>query len=353
MASDPIQGDVVDASTAIMAQASAEYDVQIATAKRYPRSVTEFKADLLSMATLDRDTAESMFYALPRAGKIIEGPSVRLAEIVTACYGNLRSGARIVSIDQNFVTAEGMAMDMEKNVSVQVQVQRRITNKQGVRYKDDMIQTTCNAACSIALRQAVFKVVPMALVKPAYLAARKVAIGDASTLADRRAKMFTHFSKMGVAEEKVCARVGRAGPEDIALADLGVLIGLANAIRDGDTTVDQAFPEPPKPGSKSKTLDDLTDELTAPAKETPKPSEEPAIESGVTPFQEALLKQLKECDTIDAVKAVAKQYVAGVLSDADRQYLKLNIEARKQAIRDGRGEGSNESVPRDELFDRQ
>ena len=60
----------------------AEIDVQITTAKRYPRSVTAFRREAEEMATLDEETAGSMFYVLPRAGKNIEGPSVRLAEIV-------------------------------------------------------------------------------------------------------------------------------------------------------------------------------------------------------------------------------------------------------------------------------
>lgn len=48
-----------------------EIDMQIATAKKYPRSISKFKAKALEMATLDEETAESCFYNLPREGKEI------------------------------------------------------------------------------------------------------------------------------------------------------------------------------------------------------------------------------------------------------------------------------------------
>src|SRR5678816_4803120 len=99
-----------------------------------------------------------MFYSLPRGGRNIVGPSVRFAEVVASSWGNIRSGARIIDIDDKFITAQGQCFDLEKNICVQVEVKRRITKKDGKRYDDDMIGVTGNAACSISLRNAVFKV---------------------------------------------------------------------------------------------------------------------------------------------------------------------------------------------------
>jgi hypothetical protein len=246
-------------STYVESQARGEVDIQISTAKRFPRSVKRFVADALSLATLDEETAGSCFYSLPRDGKNVEGPSARLAEIVSSCWGNMRSQASIVDMDDKFVTARGVSWDLEKNVAVATEVRRRITNKQGRKFSDDMIVTTSNAACSIALRNAVFKVVPMAFVRPIYLKAREVAIGDAQTLSARRQKMVEHFGKMGVGPEKVCSKVGKASIEDITVDDLGTLLGLSTAIKEGDTSVDEAFAteaaaESPKGGTKSERL---------------------------------------------------------------------------------------------------
>jgi hypothetical protein len=54
----PIESDPIEVrpSLAIEAQTRGEVDVQIATARRYPRSVRTFIDDALAMATLDEET---------------------------------------------------------------------------------------------------------------------------------------------------------------------------------------------------------------------------------------------------------------------------------------------------------
>ena len=96
-----------------------------------------------------------------------------------------------------FLTAQGVFHDLERNVQVTMEVRRRITGKNGRRYSSDMIGVTGNAACSIALRNAVFRGIPRAFWIDIYDAARKAAVGDAQTLANKRAHMFAHFLKLG------------------------------------------------------------------------------------------------------------------------------------------------------------
>lgn len=229
------------APSAVEAMTRGEIDIQVATAKRYPRSLATFKARALEMATLDQETAESCIYALPRDGKTIEGPSARLAEILASAYGHMRVEGRPTEDDGKFITARGTAWDIQNNVLIAFETKRRITDKKGNRYKDDMIGVTANAATSIAIRNAVLKVVPKAFWGPIYDACRKAAVGDASTLANRRATMLTYFLKMGATNEKVFALLEVKGVEDITLDHLATLKGLATAIKDGDTTVDEAF----------------------------------------------------------------------------------------------------------------
>jgi hypothetical protein len=229
---------------AIREDVRAEVDTQITTAKRYPRSLHAFTAQALEMATFNEEIAGGCFYALPREGKTISGPSARLAEIVLSAWGNIRADAKVVDIGETMITAEAMCWDLEKNTAIRVQVKRRITNKYGKRYSDDMIVVTGNAACSIALRNAVFKVIPNVFTQSIYEAARKVAIGDAETLANKRQALVDYFGKMGITPDRVFAVVGKQHVEDIGLDELATLRGLATAIKDGDTTVDEAFPQP-------------------------------------------------------------------------------------------------------------
>lgn len=234
-------------SGVLTAISRAELDQQITTARAYPRSIKRFVTECLQMCTLNEQVAEACFYALPRDGKTIEGPSVRMAEIVVSAWGNSRAGARVVDEGPEFITAQGVFHDLERNVQVTMEVRRRITGKNGRRYSSDMIAQTGNAACSIALRNAVFRGIPRAFWNDPYEAARRAAVGDIKTLANRRAEAMSYLQKLGASEAMVLATLGLQGTEDIGLDQLATLKGLATAIRDGDTTVEQAFAAQPNP----------------------------------------------------------------------------------------------------------
>ncbi len=220
----------------------SEIEQQIATARRFPRSIKRFRDEALQMVTLSESVAEQCIYALPRDGKTIEGPSARFAEVVASAWGNCRAGARVVDDSGEFVTAQGVFHDLERNVAITYEVQRRITNKHGKRYNADMIGVTANAACSIALRNAILKGVPKAFWDDMYGAARQVIMGDIQTLANRRASTIAAFQKFGVLPEQIIAKLDVAGVEDITLEHLVVLRGLLTAIKEGDTTVEETFP---------------------------------------------------------------------------------------------------------------
>ena len=241
---DGVQVVTTDSETLSLIN-KAEMDIQIVTAKKYPRSIKSFLNESLELATLNEKVAEECNYALPRKEngktKMIEGPSARFAEIVASSWGNCRAGARVVAEDKEFITAQGIFHDLEKNVAITYEVKRRITGKDGRRFSTDMIAVTGNAACSIALRNAVLKGIPKAFWVGPYEAARKTAMGDAKTLVSRRSDALGYFKKLGVTEEQICATLGVKGVEDIGLEGLATLSGLKTAIKDGDTTVERAF----------------------------------------------------------------------------------------------------------------
>lgn len=263
--------EVVDSINPIEAIERANIDIQIATAKKYPRSLARVKNDILSTATLDEETAESCFYVLPargsEGGKPIQGASVRLAEIAVSCFGNIKAGARIISNDGNFVTAQGICHDVEKNVSVSVEVRRSIKGKNGKTYSDNMIQVTSQAACAIAYRNAVFKVVPLALVKPALDKAMQLAKGDIKSLSERRGIMVDKFAKLGITKERLAERVGKQSIDEITLDDLQTLTGCYNALKDGEAAVDDIFPPTKKEAPKANPFADRENSTKSPEKE--------------------------------------------------------------------------------------
>lgn len=233
----------------------SEVEAQIDAAHRHPRSIKAFLSEATALATITREIAESCIYTLPRGGKALTGPSVRLAEICASAYGNMHFGARVVDVEEKTVVAQGVAWDIQKNVRVTIETKRRITGKNGKRYDDDMITVTGNAACSIGLRNAIFRVIPRSYVMMVYAEARKVSVGDARTFADRRADVMGRLGKMGVPIERVLARVERAAVEDVTMEDLEALIGLGTAIKNEDATIDEAFPVGGKDGDAAPKTD--------------------------------------------------------------------------------------------------
>lgn len=241
----------------------AAIDIQVATAREWPRSVTGAKREALELATHDAETAASCFYVLPRSGKRIEGPSVRLAEIMVYAWGSMRADAEIVDVGRTHLTARATAMDLEKNIAVRVQVSRRITDRNGRRYNDDMITVTGNAAMAIAYRNAVFKVIPHVYTQDIYQAARRASIGDASTMTQKRQAALEWFGKAGLKEADLYRILDVKGLDDIGEDELITLRGLMTAIKDGETSVESLLR-----GTTGTTegTDALNEVLRAPAK---------------------------------------------------------------------------------------
>lgn len=263
----PVEIEVMqNQEAAISLITKAEIDSLIFRAQQQPRSLKAFVNEALSMATLNEDIADSCAYALPRGGKTIEGPSVRLAEIVAASYGNLRTGARVIYNDGKTITAQGIVHDLQKNILHTEEVQRSIlqhvwepdpqtgkNRKTGkmVTMNEDMQVIAGRAACAIAYRNAIFKVVPAALIQHIYEATKDTAKGSKETLGARRAKAVKYFTDLGIPEKRIFEVLEVKGIEDIDLDKFAVLRGMCSAHRNGEITLEGLF-EPPADDAKTK-----------------------------------------------------------------------------------------------------
>lgn len=230
----------------------ANVDSQVATAKQYPRNIRRSIDNSIVMATMDNETAQSCGYALPRGGKPITGPSVHLAKIIVSNWGNMRTEAKVVQITDKQIISRGTAWDLETNVASAFEVRRSIIDKKGNRFSDDMITVTGNAANSIAYRNAVFSVVPKAVVDKVYKAAQKCITGDLSDnekLLKRRTDAINYFKdEWGITEEEVVKLCGKQTVNQIKADEIALLLGMVQSLKDGDTTVDELM----KPIRESK-----------------------------------------------------------------------------------------------------
>jgi len=266
---DDTDVQVIDAS-AIAVLNQSEIEQQVATAHRYPRSVTRFREDLLAMATVDQQTADSCIYALPRGGKTIEGPSVRFAEMVASAWGNLRWGASIVSATDDVVVARGFCHDLQTNAAIAIEVRRRV--QKPTRWKDredyvrkvaDMRDLACAAASSIARRNALFSTVPRALTQEAYDAADNCATTGKGSFEELRNAAIAAFVQRGATTGQVLAALGVEGPADIDGRQIRQLRRMFSAVKDGapisEVLRPAGEPEPERRGRGSATPSDLGD----------------------------------------------------------------------------------------------
>lgn len=221
----------------------ANVDSQIATAKQYPRDLRRAINNSIAMATMDIPTAQSCGYALPRGGKPITGPSVHLAKLIVANYGNIRTEAKVVQITDKQVISRGTCWDLENNVAAAFEVRRSIVGRSGARFSDDMITVTGNAANSIAYRNAVFSVIPKAITDKVYQAAQRLITGDLSDeekIIARRKKCIDFFKdEFAISEQEVIMLCGRQTVNQIKAPEIALLLGITQSLTDGDTTVEE------------------------------------------------------------------------------------------------------------------
>lgn len=234
------QADVLDVLN------RGEIDIQIATAKQYPRNIQSVLATIRTLATMDAETAEDCFYVLRRGNasgnqNVIEGVSVRMAEIIASCWGNIRVQTRIIANNGKKITAQAMCHDLESNFAISLTVDRRITDKFGKTYSEDMQVVTGNAAAAIAFRNAVLKVIPKAVTKSIVEETKKAAMGQSIDLETSRQNMIQYFQKLGVTEEQLLAYLDVKSVEEITKEKIFELRGTANAIKEGTTTVQETF----------------------------------------------------------------------------------------------------------------
>ena len=227
----------------------AEIDIQISTAKQYPRHLPSVLNQIKTYATMDEDTASECFYALYRNGangstQVIEGLSVRMAEIIAGAWGNLRVATRIIGNDGKTIKAQAVCHDLETNVAISTEVDRSITYKSGKTFSQDMQVVTGNAAAAIAFRNAVLKVIPKAVTKRVIEEVKKVAMGQALDLEKQRQTLIQFFAKFNVSEQMILDLMQISKREELDSERVFTLKGIYNAIKEGSSTVEESFTKP-------------------------------------------------------------------------------------------------------------
>ena len=247
------QGTVaIEASRAI-----AEAQGKLVIAKRFPRD--EVQAYAKAMEACQRPTmAEKAFYSFPRGGQTVEGPTIRFAEELARCWGNIDYGIKELSQDEGKSEMQAYAWDLETNAqSIQNFTnphQREVGKKmQTLTSLRDIYENNANMATR-RLRSRILAILPSWFVEDAIAECKKTLAGhNELPLVDRVKKMVVQFAKLGVTQEQIETRLKRK-IDTMNADDFVEYIGIYNAIKQGESKIAEWF-------EAEKAASDLTDAL--------------------------------------------------------------------------------------------
>lgn len=247
------QGTVaIEASRAI-----AEAQGKLVIAKRFPRD--EVQAYAKAMEACQRPTmAEKAFYSFPRGGQTVEGPTIRFAEELARCWGNIDYGIKELSQDDGKSEMQAYAWDLETNA----QSVQNFTNPHAREHGKKMVMLTSqrdiyenNANMATRrLRSRILAILPSWFVEDCITECKKTLAGhNEILLVDRVKKMVVQFAKLGVTQEQIERRLKRK-VDTMNADDFVEYVGIYNAIKQGESKIADWF-------EAEKTANDLTEAL--------------------------------------------------------------------------------------------
>lgn len=242
--------EVVDReeSNTSMTQVSAtraEHEVQAAfvIAKKFPRNLNQSYMDIINSCKRTA-LAEQSLYAYPRGGQVITGPSIRLAEMMAQCYGNLDCGIREISQQNGMAVAEAYAIDLQTNTRVtkifHVRLERH-TKKGVTKLTDprDQYELIANNG-SRRLRACILAIMPSDIVEDAVNQVKKTLESSDVPIQEQIKKMVAAFDDIGVKVEHLEKRLGHNLDATIA-TEIVTLKSIYKSIKDGMADRSQFF----------------------------------------------------------------------------------------------------------------
>ena len=237
------QGTIaIEASRAV-----AEAQGKLIIAKKFPRDEISSYAQAMQSCQR-RAIADKAFYKYPRGSSSVEGPTIRFAEELARCWGNLDFGIKELSQDEGKSEMQAYCWDLETNViSVQNFTNPHMRDEGGKTKKltalRDIYEVNANMA-SRRLRARILAILPSDFVENAITECRKTLLGKNDTpLIDRVKALVVTFNKFGVTSEQIENRLKRK-IDTMNADDFVEYVGIYNALKDGASKVSEWFDTP-------------------------------------------------------------------------------------------------------------
>jgi hypothetical protein len=228
--------------TGVLAHSSSSREMeevkgQIFMAKQFPRNV--FQAEQRILDACKRPAlAEVAVYSYPRGGSKVEGPSIRLAEVLAQNWGNLAFGVKELEQREGESVAMAYAWDLETNVRQEkiftVKHSRKAKGKL-VKLDDprDIYEMVANQGAR-RLRSCILGIIPGDIIDKAVEECNRTLQGNSQgPLKDRLGKALKAFKeKFRITQEQIEERMGY-NIDAFTERDYLDLIKIFNSLKDG------------------------------------------------------------------------------------------------------------------------
>ena len=250
-----------------LAQASSSREMeevkgQIFMAKQFPRNVWE--AEKRIMDSCKRPSlAQAAVYRYPRGGQSVEGPSIRLAEVLAQNWGNLSFGIKELEQREGESVAMAYAWDLETNVRQEKIFTVKHQRKAGGKLKKlddprDIYELVANNGAR-RVRSCILGVIPGDIVDNAVAeCGRTLAGSNDKPLKERIGSAFTAFKdQYRVTQSQIEAKFGY-NAEAFTESDYVELRKIFNSLKDGMSKPEDWFKKETVATNNQEPKDDLS-----------------------------------------------------------------------------------------------
>lgn len=225
-------------------RAIAEAQGKLVIAKRFPRNQVDAFRNVMESCQR-KGIAEKAFYSYKRGGQVVSGPTIRFAEELARCWGNIDYGIKELSQDDGKSEMQAYAWDLETNtISIQNFTNPHYRETKEGRKKltsdRDIYEVNANMGAR-RLRSRILAILPNDLVESAIAQCKKTLEGGNDIpLIDKVKNMVNGFGRYGVSREQLEKYMGHLIEETTA-AEISELVGIYNSIKEGNTKPSEWF----------------------------------------------------------------------------------------------------------------
>lgn len=237
--SNPFHAPVKSESGVVQVEqnrAIQEVQAAMVVAKKFPRD--QHAAFNRIMTACERPVlAEAASYSYPKGGKKVEGPTIRLAEVLAQNWGNMEFGIRELSQDSGASEVQAFAWDLETNVRQSKTFLVPHKMKAHGTFKiltdpRDIYEHTANMGAR-RLRACILGIIPGDIVDAAVVKCEEtLKKGDGKPLEDRVRGMLERFKEIEISQELIEKRLQHKTTA-IVRSQLVELGKIYNSIKDG------------------------------------------------------------------------------------------------------------------------